>query len=111
MKSRKSVVSCRFFIDKIRATLRINSTIKILKKAERYLKMRWIPLWWSWRESNPRPNKENKRFLHVYCFFIVGKGKEKHNLTPTLSSFISLFNRSLKKLAQSFYDVSFNQKR
>ena len=22
---------------------------------------------WSWWESNPRPNKELKRFLHVYC--------------------------------------------
>jgi hypothetical protein len=21
---------------------------------------------WSWRESNPRPNKEDKSFLHAY---------------------------------------------
>ena len=66
---------------------------------------------WSWWESNPRPNKELKRFLHVYCFLIVGKGKEKHNHTPALSSSISLFSRSTKKLAQSFYDASYKQKR
>jgi len=23
---------------------------------------------WSWRESNPRPNKEQTSFLHVYLF-------------------------------------------
>jgi len=23
-------------------------------------------LLWSWRESNPRPNKKQKGFLHVY---------------------------------------------
>ena len=22
--------------------------------------------WWSWRESNPRPNRETIRFLHAY---------------------------------------------
>ncbi len=25
-----------------------------------------IILWWSWRESNPRPNRETIRFLHAY---------------------------------------------
>ena len=24
------------------------------KKAENYLKMKWIPLWWAMRDSNPR---------------------------------------------------------
>jgi len=61
---------------------------------------------WSWRESNSRPNKESKRFLHVYCFLIVGKGKGKHNLTPTVSSLVSLLSRSAKLLAQTLSDAS-----
>ena len=32
--------------------------------------MKKAPLWrcfgWSWRESNPRPNRETIRFLHAY---------------------------------------------
>ena len=27
---------------------------------------RWFHNQWSWRESNPRPNEEATRFLHVY---------------------------------------------
>ena len=61
---------------------------------------------WSWWESNPRPNKEFNRFLHVYCFLIVGKGKENTTiLQPYLLKFCFLVE-ALKKLAQSFYDAS-----
>ncbi len=38
------------------------------KEAANYLKVSGLHFerWWSWRESNPRPNKETIRFLHAY---------------------------------------------
>ena len=38
------------------------------KEAANYLKVSGLHLkrWWSWRESNPRPNRETIRFLHAY---------------------------------------------
>ena len=38
-------------------------TTQIFKKLE-------LSLWWSWRESNPRPNIFVKSFLHAYFTII-----------------------------------------
>jgi hypothetical protein len=43
---------------------------------------------WSWRESNPRPNKDTQRFLHVYfvinCRLYAGHKQPTYRLV-TLS--------------------------
>ena len=38
------------------------------KKAANSLRISGLSFgkWWSWRESNPRPNREIIRFLHAY---------------------------------------------
>lgn len=47
---------------------------------------------WSWRDSNPRPNKQHIRFLHAY--FTIGfrlKAESKHPTFSLSSEFFELW--------------------
>jgi len=43
-------------------------------------------IWWSWRESNPRPNKQPKCFLHAYPLIGFRTYPGKQNPRHILSS-------------------------
>ena len=53
---------------------------------------------WSWRESNPRPNKEAIRFLHAYSGLDFRDESRPGLPNPSLSSKISLRHRGLPQL-------------
>ena len=57
---------------------------------------------WSWRDSNPRPNKKPKCFLHAYLFigFCDWPGKEQPN--QTLASLFSPGHRSANQASLTF---------
>lgn len=41
-------------------------TLKTTKDLHRESANLLLQYWWSWRESNPRPNEELMSFLHAY---------------------------------------------
>ena len=48
-----------------------------------HLIIKWlIFLLWSWRDSNPRPNKQYASFLHAY--FAIGFRRKADSKQPTL---------------------------
>ena len=53
---------------------------------------------WTWRESNPRPNGEAIRFLHVYSGFGFRISASPGRLTGTLSSKFSSDVRGYARL-------------
>jgi hypothetical protein len=55
--------------------------------------------WWTWRESNPRPNKKFIRFLHAYFRFNFRVTARPKPPTVTLSSLFSLTIRGDDKLS------------
>lgn len=57
---------------------------------------------WSCRESNPGPDWKGWRFLHVYCFLVVGKEKEKQIPGSILSL---LLNDPLAEMAHHYPDI------
>jgi len=46
--------------------------------------------WWRWRESNPRPNKSSKRFLHAYLLIDFRKQAGQKQPTCFLAAEFSL---------------------
>ena len=46
---------------------------------------------WSWRDSNPRPNKQHASFLHAYSAFGFRPGTENRHPISGLSSEIFVF--------------------
>ena len=46
---------------------------------------------WSWRDSNPRPNKQHIRFLHAYS--VLGFRRKADNRQPTLRLTSKIFVR------------------
>lgn len=69
------LVTCSFVLNATTIRTKIPSIL---------LWMLGILLMWSWRESNPRPNRETIRFLHAYSglrFSCCGKTRTtNHNL-------------------------------
>ena len=55
--------------------------------------------WWSWRESNPRPNEETISFLHAYLWLHFRATAEPKPSTATLSPKFSSLHRSLQRLS------------
>jgi len=56
---------------------------------------------------NPRPDKQSLRFLHAYCFSIVGMKPAKHKRSNILSSGIYILLMSpLVTKAITSYDTS-----
>ena len=55
--------------------------------------------WWTWRESNPRPNEEIISFLHAYLCLIFRATAEPKPSTVALSSKISSAPRGWHELS------------
>ena len=57
---------------------------------------------WSWRESNPRPNKEHVRFLHAYPGLDFRPMARPEPPTTGLSAIVSPLSRSRRGLSSIF---------
>lgn len=68
---------------------------------------------WSWRESNPRPNKEQISFLHAYPFIGFrtrhGKRRPKTCLIFKVSSCQRSHDRTIPKLLAVRYQAGIGQ--
>lgn len=52
-------------------------------KTKNHLIIKWLSWFlWSWRDSNPRPNKQYASFLHAY--FAIGFRRKADSKQPTL---------------------------
>ncbi len=61
---------------------------------------------WSWRDSNPRPNKQYIRFLHAY--FTIGFRLEAESKHPTSSLSSEVFE-SRPKLPKPYFCITISQ--
>ena len=57
---------------------------------------------WSWRESNPRPNRETIRFLHAYSSLHFRDAARPGPPTATLSSKFSSPSRGIQETISDF---------
>ena len=55
--------------------------------------------WWSWRESNPRPNEEIISFLHAYLCLIFRATAEPKPSTIALSFKVSFSPQGRQELS------------
>lgn len=61
---------------------------------------------WSWRDSNPRPNKQHIRFLHAYSTIGFRLKAEDRHPTSSLSSKVFEFQ---PKLLKSYFYITISQ--
>ena len=64
----------------------------------------WFLNVWSWRDSNPRPNKQQINFLHAYFVIIFRhKAENKHPTLCLSSKFFVLWS----KLPKAYFRISY----
>ena len=65
---------------------------------------------WSWRESNPRPNKEQISFLHVYLLVDFREWPGKKHPKPKLILFILFFRQGSERTSLKFASTLWSER-